>query len=143
MSGDDMLNAAVATVAALWPTDSSYVNEWHAEDAALYRRSDWQSFAERSAAILRQRQQRIATAVLAPPLAELDEVRAENERLRASFEVVRERLTRDEWHPLDSINAALQHIEAVMAGQARPLALAEAENARLTRLVADLRKGPS
>jgi len=62
---------AVATEAMIlrvlrenWPTDSRHVEDWHPEDQKLYRKGAFGSFDHRAAAILEQRQRRIAALLV-------------------------------------------------------------------------------
>jgi hypothetical protein len=55
--------AALVAVHDAWPTDSQYIDDWHPDDQAMFRRQSWDSFAARSSAVLTERQQRIAAAV--------------------------------------------------------------------------------
>lgn len=56
---------AVEAAARAWPTESVRVDEWHPDDARLHRQDGWKSFEERNSAVLAQRQERVAEAVVA------------------------------------------------------------------------------
>jgi hypothetical protein len=62
---DELAIAALRAVHDTWPAESHYVDDWHPDDRDLYRRSGWNSFDARTSAVLTQRQERIALAVLA------------------------------------------------------------------------------
>lgn len=79
---DEIRQAALVAVHDAWPTDSQYIDDWHPDDQAMFRRQSWDSFAARSSAVLTERQQRVADAVTASVLPLIrahiaDEIEAE------------------------------------------------------------------